>query len=260
MSAITLTFGDRCENHKGMEIIGTSRDTGLSLDELLQAKVKFESLGCMCILIDLVQAASFQTQYPNIEPAYILLIQSGCNAIIQKPKLDASMYMEHINLNYDTKAKMYGKVVNKNARHNLCFSDYDQEPNYEEGKGRVINFNRLIHTNTIRNRLPEFFGNKCLNLQCESNLYYDVNSCGIGYHGDSERKIVVGIRLGTTIPLCFQWYLNSNPIGNKIIITINNADMYVMSSKAVGTDWKTKKVPTLRHAAGCDKFTTVIFE
>jgi hypothetical protein len=27
-----------------------------------------------------------------------------------------------------------------------------------------------------------------------------------------------------------------------------------MSSKTVGTDWKKKKIPTLRHAAGCNKF------
>ena len=27
-----------------------------------------------------------------------------------------------------------------------------------------------------------------------------------------------------------------------------------MSEKAVGTDWKKKKIWTLRHAAGCNKF------
>jgi hypothetical protein len=30
--------------------------------------------------------------------------------------------------------------------------------------------------------------------------------------------------------------------------------MYVMSEKAVGFDWKKRIVPTLRHAAGCDKY------
>jgi len=29
-----------------------------------------------------------------------------------------------------------------------------------------------------------------------------------------------------------------------------------MSEKAVGTDWKKKTIPTLRHATGSDKFTT----
>jgi len=30
--------------------------------------------------------------------------------------------------------------------------------------------------------------------------------------------------------------------------------MYVMSEKAVGTDWKEKKIYTLRHATGCEKY------
>ena len=30
-----------------------------------------------------------------------------------------------------------------------------------------------------------------------------------------------------------------------------------MSEKAVGTDWKRKKFPTLRHAAGCEKYTKI---
>jgi hypothetical protein len=30
-----------------------------------------------------------------------------------------------------------------------------------------------------------------------------------------------------------------------------------MSEKAVGFDWKKKKIPTLRHAAGCIKYLTI---
>jgi hypothetical protein len=30
-----------------------------------------------------------------------------------------------------------------------------------------------------------------------------------------------------------------------------------MSEKAVGTDWKKKVIPTLRHATGAAKFTTI---
>ena len=33
--------------------------------------------------------------------------------------------------------------------------------------------------------------------------------------------------------------------------------MYVMSEKAVGTDWKSRSKLTLRHAAGCPSFTTI---
>src|ERR1700743_588731 len=107
---------------------------------------------------------------------------------------------------------MYGRVVNKNAGHNLCFADYSREPNYEEGKGRIVNFADIPLTNIIRNKLPLFFGVKAENLVGEGNYYYDIKKCGIGFHGDSERKKVIAIRIGETFPLEFQWYQNCKTV------------------------------------------------
>ena len=50
------------------------------------------------------------------------------------------------------------------------------------------------------------------------------------------------------------WHYKGNKIGNKIRIELNGGDMYVMSEKAVGTDWKESNIYTLRHATGCDKY------
>jgi hypothetical protein len=55
----------------------------------------------------------------------------------------------------------------------------------------------------------------------------------------------------------WQWFYQGKPIGDRIQIPLEAGDMYVMSEKAVGTDWKKKTIPTLRHATGCDKFTTI---
>jgi len=41
----------------------------------------------------------------------------------------------------------------------------------------------------------------------------------------------------------------------KEIIELRGGDIYIMSEKAVGTDWKKKNVPTLRHSAGSPKYT-----
>lgn len=35
---------------------------------------------------------------------------------------------------------------------------------------------------------------------------------------------------------------------------VNDGDIYVMSDKAVGYDWKKKTINTLRHAAGAEKY------
>lgn len=79
--------------------------------------------------------------------------------------------------------------------------------------------------------------------------------CGIGYHGDTERKRVVAIRLGVSIPLVFGWWHRHQPVGEKHVLSLHHGDMYVMSEKATGFDWKRSSVHTLRHAAGCEKYT-----
>ena len=54
--------------------------------------------------------------------------------------------------------------------------------------------------------------------------------------------------------LQYQWFQRSAPIGKRIELDLQPGDMYVMSEKAVGTDWKSKIIPTLRHAAGAKKY------
>ena len=85
---------------------------------------------------------------------------------------------------------------------------------------------------------------------CEGNYYYNLEKTGIGFHGDVERRKVVAIRVGNSMSLCYNWYHYSKPIGKKKEIILNDGDMYFMSEKAVGTDWKKNSVKTLRHSAG----------
>ena len=49
---------------------------------------------------------------------------------------------------------MYGRVVNKKARYNLCFGDVNQKPNYEEGKGTIIEWKEVPIMSLIRRKLP----------------------------------------------------------------------------------------------------------
>jgi hypothetical protein len=257
VKTFSLTFGDVAENHKGMQKIGSLSDHGFNLKDLLNIKSMFESKGCKCELINLhwlLDDENIQKQ----NPAYILIVKNAVNALLDDENGKNLLFEEQDVLEKDTKAFMYGRVVNKHARHNLCFSEQHQEPTYEEGKGRVYAFNEVPLLNQIRVKLGEFLGEKAMNLQAEGNYYYDVKKCGIGFHGDSERKKVVAIRLGATIPLCYTWYHNNENISDVMRInSIEHGDMYIMSEKATGFDWKSKSKYTLRHAAGCDKYTNV---
>jgi hypothetical protein len=112
---------------------------------------------------------------------------------------------------------------------------------------------------SLMEKLPFHFGNKARNLKVESNYYYDITKCGIGYHGDSERRKVIGMRLGnTSLPLYFQWYFDNKALNEPIKINLDPGDIYIMSEKACGTDWKRKKIYTLRHATGCNSFIKLV--
>jgi len=48
----------------------------------------------------------------------------------------------------------------------------------------------------LKKSLVNAFGESAKNLKCEGNMYYKPAKTGIGYHGDTERRKVIGVRLG----------------------------------------------------------------
>ena len=115
-----------------------------------------------------------------------------------------------------------------------------------------MSFSTLPYLNAAREKVKTLIPDNFVP-QAEGNLYYDTSKTYIGFHGDTERTFVIGLRLGDQIPLHFQWYQNSEKIGPVTTIEMNHGDVYIMSCKAVGSDWKKRKIPTLRHAAGNPK-------
>jgi uncharacterized protein YjdB len=93
-------------------------------------------------------------------------------------------------------------------------------------------------------------GTKAEHLICEGNRYFDLRKCGIGWHGDAERRKVIALRLGESMDLYYNWFYKFKPIGNTFKLSLNDGDIYIMSEKAVGWDWKRSSIHTLRHSAG----------
>lgn len=249
-NTITITFCDRGENHIGNQQIGSLAQVGFTCDELIDIHDKLKDKGVDCELHNLREKLQKEYNSGAELDASLLIIRNGVSLFTS---ID-SLYGELNNLTYDSKAKMYGTVRNKHARHNLCFSDFDQEAEYENGKGTVVSYGRVPYLKEVREKLPDFFGEKSLNLVAEANHYYNTKKCGIGYHGDAERKIVIGLRLGAEMQLCYYWYHMGKRISTRMDFTLTNGDMYLMSEKTTGNDYKKRKIPTLRHAAGCEKY------
>ncbi len=251
--AYTITFGDVAENHAGMEKIGTEAEHGYTCTQLMDLGKTLQSQGLVIEWIDL--AKSWNDTHPD-EPmeAGLLVIRKGIQYMLGDTQ---DLCLEHNSLVPDKHAKMRGRVVKKHARWNLCFNDVSQKADFENGKGTIISWEDSPLTHLIRNQIQEW--TQDVELKGESNVYYNPSKCGIGYHGDGERKKVFAARFGATekVPLYFQWFKKSAPVGERIPIHFNDGDMYAMSEKAVGFDWLKKNIPTLRHAAGCDKYTVI---
>tara|TARA_B100001093_G_scaffold472900_1_gene496396 strand:- start:5310 stop:6077 length:768 start_codon:yes stop_codon:yes gene_type:complete len=250
--AICITAGEQSENHVGMQINGNGlAKSGFTIDDLLLFKTTLEEKKINC---EYYRLDSVLEDKNHLNAAALLIIRNGVDYIINDNS--KSMLKEQVNYEWDKKYwdTRRSKVLNKHARYNVCYSNYKQEPDYENKKGTIICLDDVPILNKWLTTLPIIFGEKAKNLQVEGNLYYNSNKCGIGFHGDSERKKVIACSLGKSRPIHWQWYLQSKPIGERIKFELNNGDMYIMSEKTTGYDWKKRNIKTLRHAAG-EKYT-----
>jgi alkylated DNA repair dioxygenase AlkB len=253
---ITITFGDVAENHVGMQQIGTKSQKGFDLADLKYIERMLKERGATSTKVyDLKElSGAINTISKDTDDAYVLVIKNGAKYLGHRDV--NGLYKEQLGLDWDTKAKMRGTVKNKRARYNLCYADAAQEPDYDNNKGRIYNFKDLPLINEVRRSLSMIIPDTGSNLMpAEGNYYYDTKKCGIGYHGDSERNIVIAIRLGASLPICYRWYHRSNQVGNTISIDLDHGDIYVMSEKATGNDWKYSSKYTLRHATGSGIYT-----
>lgn len=260
-ATITITFGEAAIGYAGAAPNGGKRPIeqgcGHNLTELNVVSKWFRGKGFETELVPLhdelfkhIDTEGDEKKSADLE-AYILIIHRGALFCVDLETL----WKELRPLPWDKKMLNRGRVVNNLARLKLGFGEASEEPNYEVGRGRVIGWDSVPQLERLRDKLPNLMSIR-RKYEAEGNLYHRPGHSGIGYHGDTERRVVVGVRLGKSMSLAYQWYHNSSRVGSPITFTLNNGDIYYMSEKASGFDWRQRKVPTLRHAAGAAKYTT----
>lgn len=236
MSAITVTFCDVAENHVGMQRIGSVQKLPLRSLSPIVKHYRKHGFDVDCYLLDERGTAS------------VIVVRSFLSA-----EKASDLFAILRELDWDKKALFDGVVKNKRKRYNLCFADFAQEPCYAEGRGRVIDFASLPELDAIRRSLDSSFCDALqtdVSLVAEGNYYYN-KKCSIAYHGDEERNVVIGLRLGeqnANLRLCFRWYKGSLPVSTEIEVQVRAGDIYFMSEKAVGKDWRTAEL-AVRHSA-----------
>ena len=257
--AWSITICESGENHTGMEIIGEKAEQGFTIEELRAAEIKFNEAGAVTEYYNLKELGleDDQERFGRASEAGILIVRNGV-AILGGNKVEFRKSMKVIDCDKKYFDVRRGRVLNKNARHNVCFAYKSQEPDIDNKKGRIVHIDSKKQLKGVIEHLYLYLGEKARGLIAELNHYYDIKKCGIGFHGDTERRIVICVRLGESFPMHYHWYENSKRVGKRIVLPIlNEGDIYIMSDKAGGWDWKLRKNNrlTLRHAAGCAKFT-----
>jgi hypothetical protein len=250
IDAITLTFGDCMENHAGMQKVGKMAAQGFSYEDLKKFNKFFKELGATTLFYNLNRLLSKEHQEQVDDTAYFLVIRKGVNYL--SDDLSNCIYKEQSNLTHDKKYfdTRRSKVLNKIARWNLCFDDTGQEADLENKKGTIVAYKNVPFTSLLSDHINELVGSSSNKLKLEGNYYYDIKKTGIGYHGDGERRKVIGTRFGKNNPIAFKWFHDCKEVSRRFSVVLNDSDIYFMSEKAVGTDWKKRSLITLRHAAG----------
>jgi len=250
-TTITLTFCECGENHIGNQMVGKQINHGMSATQVQRLAQSFEDS-------ELIDLSSLLDDATGCEEACVLVIRGGVDKLIDE---SASLLPTLLDLDWDKRVYSirHRKVVRKHARSNLIFAQHSQQPCYEQGKGTVIAYSQIPLLENLRNRINELFIQQCfdepIELIAEGNLYKDNMKQGIGWHGDAERKIVIGVRLGGSMRLKFAWFFRCLPASRSHEIVLNHGDIYIMSSKAVGSDWSKRSQYTVRHCAGGDVYT-----
>lgn len=272
---IAITYGDAGENHVGMEPVGELGEagSGFTVQDLIKIKTFAEELGKKCDMIDLsddravkmknVKGKKVETQ--NKKEAAVLILRNFISSEQIKHIYDDLTSFKWDEKYWDTRRN---KVLNKNARSNVVLlPGISQEPDYENKKGRIVDWNNLKNFKAISEMLFEIINTetegKANNLIAEGNRYIKSKKMkkrvkkvanGIGWHGDAERRKVICMCIGG-VEYCmkWQWFYNHKPLDfEPKEVFLNSGDVYIMSEEAVGQKWKQSSIYTLRHCAGPD--------
>ena len=249
---IALTFGERAESRAGGPMVGDSiAPAGFTVEELAALATKFQRAQ----LVRLHELLPPDKREGN--DAAVLHIKQGVQQLGFDPR---ALLLEQGRVDYDKMAfssRYGGRTVNSIARHNIVFGPQRVEHSDDYKQNTVASWAEVPRLAAVRAALSDAFGPKATALNAEGNHYYDVVKCGIGFHGDAERKIVVCCSLGESSTLRYYWRAPANSAESdsaSIDLQLEHGDIYIMSEKASGFDFKRRASYRLVHAAGGDDF------
>ena len=250
----SLTIGNGGENHTGMEFIGNKRKKGQGwrYSKLMYAKQILEDIFNLTVEIVHLNTLLDGVKIPENkkpEDAWFMIVRNFlATGVHKKFKKELESFVWDSQY-WCTRRK---KVLNKLARKNVCWGEKGQKADFSNKKGTIIPYSQSPLVLRLKQVVELLMQDE--DLIVEGNMYEDPEKNGIGGHGDTERKCVGCLRVGAAMPMKFGWFYKWKMVGKSYKTIINGGDLYFMSEKAVGSDWKSSSIFTLRHAAGAKKY------
>lgn len=251
-----ITFGEVAILHIGGAEIGTGmRERGFLVAELCGVKAKVEAAGGRAELHLLSEALPPALRGAN--EAATLLIRDGASLFLGPGAAEELLQEQRARVAYDQKFwdRRRSRTLCKRARHNVVFGEQGAAASADFKQCTVKAFGEVPRLRAFRDALPQWLGERAQGLCAEGNHYFEAAS-GIGFHGDSERKIVVCLCLGRSSTLRYHWRLpgSSEHTLPPRDLRLHHGDVYVMSEKATGFDWRHRASVRLVHGAGSARY------
>ena len=254
------TVSPTAEHHAGMKISGNLDHAPISAEVAKNMEQWFVSQGYTAQCFNLADLTGVN------HTGGVLQVKGGAAAFCNVDK----MWDTFVALPKDSQYKdvRTGKVKNKHKRSNVNAGEEAEEANIDEGIGTTVSFQSTPELKKCLDGLKQF-GPDFQELLAEGNFYHTPTQCGIGYHGDTERKWAMGFTMGKTRFIDFQAFVRAYPVGPTIRLTLEHGDIYLMYESGCGWDWKRTPAvgelpsgcprrqyhaPHFRHRAGDEGF------
>ena len=180
--------------------------------------------------------------------------------VVTLPKALADAARDEVNAMpfADKTISRSGKVCDAHSRHLSYIGPEAQDADPQTGQQPVRTWAQLPASEAVRDYLHTILGDTECQVGCALK-YPDIFDCGIGWHGDAERRKSLVVRLGANSsrhPLWFRFFKSWDPVSPPIPVHLEHGDVAIACEVAVGTDWRSSSIPTVRHATGFIRFPT----
>ena len=231
-ASFTLSFARQARGHL-VTLSVPEAFTGVTLADLERMAAVLKDRGVDCEITKMAHAG---------EEAHLLHAKNAFDPAAAEAELQG--------INYPTQELLKGEVKNLKKRLNAQIADYSQDADVMSKTQKVVNWDTLPACRAIRDALKEITGEPVLN--CDV-VVYPRDRCGIGWHGDRERALIAGVRLGHktgSFPLKFCFFHDWAPVSQVWTFEFAPGDLYIPCAKATGFDAGRPSVVSLKHAAG----------